>query len=109
MLFSVIAMNIAKVLREFREELEKILGDKLSDVILFGSYARGGQSKESDVDVLIIVREKTTLEEENEISRLCLRFLIKYGVVISAITYPEKVFVLESSFVREVKKEGIRV
>ncbi len=100
---------ITEMLREFRQELEKILGDKLMDMVLFGSYARGDQSKESDVDVLIIVREKTTLEEENEISKLCLKFLMRYGVVISAITYPEKAFILESSFVREVKKEGIRI
>jgi len=100
---------IIKILREFKRELTEILGNKLVDVILFGSYVRGDYTNESDVDVLIIVKERPTIDEENKISKLCLKFLIKYNVIISAITYPKDVFDLGSSFINEVKKVGVKI
>jgi len=103
------APDIFEILREFKRELTKILGDKLVDVILFGSYARGDYTDESDVDVLIIVKEKPTIDEENKISKLCLRFLIKHNIIISAVTYPKNVFDLGSSFIGEVKKLGVKI
>ena len=101
--------KIIKILKEFKSELSKILGSKLIDIILFGSYARGDFTQESDVDVLIIVKEKPTIEEENEISRLCLKFILKYGFVISAITYPKEFFNSNSSFANEVKRIGVKI
>jgi len=101
--------EIVEILKEFKRELTEILGGKLVDVILFGSYARGDYTEESDVDVLIIVKEKPTIDEENKISKLCLRFLIKYGIVISAVTYPKDIFDLNSSFAVEVKKIGVKI
>lgn len=103
------APDIFEILREFKRELTEILGDKLVDVILFGSYARGDYTDESDVDVLIIVKEKPTIDEENKISKLCLRFLIKHNIIISAVTYPKNVFDLGSSFIGEVKKLGVKI
>jgi predicted nucleotidyltransferase len=102
-------INIIEILKEFKHELTEILGNKLVDVILFGSYARGDYTKESDVDVLIIVKERPTINEENKISKLCLRFLIKYNIIISAITYPKDIFDLGSSFIGEVKKVGVKI
>ena len=107
----VLAMTngVIRILKEFKRELTEILGDNLVDVILFGSYARGDYTKESGVDVLIIVKERPTIEEENKISKLCLKFLTKYNIMISAITYPKNIFELESSFIGEVKKVGVKI
>jgi len=101
--------DVIGILREFKHELTEILADKLVDVILFGSYARGDYTEESDVDVLIVVKERPTIDEENKISKLCLKFLIKYNIIISAIAYPEDIFDLGSSFVTEVKKVSVKI
>ena len=101
--------DIIKILREFKRELTEILGDKLVDVILFGSYVRGDYTDESDIDVLIIVKERPTIDEENKISKLCLKFLIKYNVIISAITCPKDLFDLGSSFIDEVRRVGVKI
>lgn len=101
--------EILEILKEFKRELSKILGDRVVDVILFGSYARGDFNLESDVDVLIVVKSKPSIEEENEISKLCLKFLSKYGFVISAITYPKDYLDLGSSFIKDIRKEGVKV
>ncbi len=101
--------EILEILKEFKRELSKILGDKVVDVILFGSYARRDYTPESDIDVLIVVKNKLSIDEENEISKLCLKFLSRYGFVISAVTYPKDYFDLGSSFIKEVRKEGVRI
>ncbi len=102
-------VSVLQILKKFKREVIRILGDKVVDVILFGSYARGDFNPESDVDVLIVVKSKPSIEEENEISKLCLKFLIKYNVSISAITYPNDYFDLGSSFIKEIRKESVRI
>ena len=48
-----IAHNVA-------ETAQKICGDKLRDVILYGSYARGDFQPGSDVDIMVLVDEDDT-------------------------------------------------
>ncbi|WP_240922535.1 nucleotidyltransferase domain-containing protein [Thermococcus sp. 9N3] len=49
--------ELLEILREMKEKLIEILGDDLVEVILFGSYARGEAKEDSDVDVLVVLRE----------------------------------------------------
>ena len=42
------------VLKELTEQIYDLLGDKLDKVVLYGSYARGDNTEESDVDVLVL-------------------------------------------------------
>ena len=48
------------VLKELTEQIYDLLGDKLDKVVLYGSYARGDNTEESDVDVLVL----TNMEPE---------------------------------------------
>jgi len=48
-------MRIKGILREFRAELEKLYGRRLKQVILYGSWARGEATKDSDIDLLIVL------------------------------------------------------
>ena len=45
--------NLAKTVRSLVRELRKIYGGCLESVILYGSYARGEQTYESDVDIAL--------------------------------------------------------
>jgi len=42
--------------------LRGVFGDRLREVRLFGSYARGDADEDSDVDVLVVVDDLTNLE-----------------------------------------------
>ena len=43
------------ILNEYVNSITGVFGDKLKQVILFGSYAREDYSENSDVDVMILV------------------------------------------------------
>ena len=45
------------ILRTLRRELTRVLGDQLVSVILYGSRARGQARSDSDIDVLVVVRD----------------------------------------------------
>ena len=46
-------------IRSFVEELKRRLGNEVIDIVLFGSKIRGDFNEESDIDIFVLVREKT--------------------------------------------------
>ena len=100
--------ELEKILREVKSKLQEILGDNLIEVVLFGSYARGEAREGSDVDVLIITRRKPSREEDWEIGELMTDIVLKYGVVVSLIVYPQRGEPKDPFFLTAME-EGIRV
>jgi uncharacterized protein len=47
--------SISDLMSEVRTGLEALYGPRLQGVYLYGSYARGEQTDESDVDVLVVL------------------------------------------------------
>ena len=47
--------KLKQLLTELRAGLKNIYGDRLKGLFLFGSYARGEQDAESDLDVLVVL------------------------------------------------------
>jgi predicted nucleotidyltransferase len=46
-------MNRKQIAKEFAGWVIKRFGDKIEEIILFGSVARGDHNKDSDIDVLV--------------------------------------------------------
>lgn len=44
-----------RVLRKVRSSSEKLYAEKLNKIILYGSYARGDNTEESDIDIMIVL------------------------------------------------------
>lgn len=47
-------VNIQDIIMKFSREVKEVLGVNLSKIILYGSYARGEQRDNSDVDIMIL-------------------------------------------------------
>jgi predicted nucleotidyltransferase len=61
-------MTIPDPVVRLRGELARIYGPRLRRVVLFGSYARGEQTSESDIDVAVVL--SGNVEPGREIDRM---------------------------------------
>jgi len=54
-----------EILREFRKAVAKLYGRRLKNVILYGSWARGEATEDSDIDLLVVLRGRVAPGEGN--------------------------------------------
>lgn len=104
--------NIRKMLLELAESLHCVYGEKLKSVVLYGSVARGTQTVDSDIDVMILVDgDNNELRlYEDRLNDVSTDFSLKYLKVLSVvdISYQEYVNWRNlSPFYQNVSKEGI--
>lgn len=92
--------------------LSEIFGDKLSDVILYGSYARGDHDEESDIDVLALVdmsRDKL-VKYRRAVSDFSAEIDLRYGVLLSVKLQDTETFHTYSAalpFFQNVIRDGV--
>jgi len=48
-------MKIESILREFKAGAEELYGSRLKDIILYGSWARGQATEDSDIDLAVVL------------------------------------------------------
>ena len=77
--------KIHKLMKELKEGLVRIYGDKLKAVYLYGSYARGDYRPGSDVDVMILLKDYKNCKEQSKISQLASDVSLEYDVTVSCI------------------------
>ncbi|MGN0247251.1 MAG: nucleotidyltransferase domain-containing protein [Lachnospiraceae bacterium] len=106
--------SIRNIVYTFSFQLRKLLGDKLSKIIVYGSYARGDYHQYSDVDVMILVKmsEEEIKQIENTIYDIVFDIQMETGVDISPIIKNEdqyEYWVDVLPFYRNVRDEGVVV
>lgn len=99
-----------QALKEFKTKiLEKLKGDVL-ELKLFGSKARGDFHKDSDIDVLVVLKNKTS-RKEDFIFDLAVNNLLKYGIDLSIKIFSEKEYKYLNSiptvFMQLFQKEAV--
>jgi predicted nucleotidyltransferase len=74
------------LLVELRSALERHYGPRLRGLYLFGSYARGDQDAESDVDVLVALDDYASYHHEaDEVSHITSPMSLHHGVTIAVV------------------------
>ena len=89
----------------------KTNGSKIKQVIVYGSYVRGEENKESDVDVLVIVDDSLNpFDVRKSLSDFVFNVLLEKGELISVMAIPEGFFQsYNTPFLLNVKEEGMVV
>lgn len=106
--------TLNELLQKFKSEAEKVFGSKLQDMILYGSYARGDNTDESDIDVMLIVdiSPDDELNSAVQLSDIVVDLNLEFDVVLSPLVESkekyEKYKHINPLFVN-VEKEGIRI
>ena len=98
-----------KILNDFKEKISQRFPS--SQVILFGSRARGDAGPQSDADVVVILKDTPSEEDQEFISDSAWEAGYPYGVVIVPVVFsreewesgPERFSLL----VQAVQTEGV--
>lgn len=108
------SVTIETLLKRYIEALTQIYGTHLKSVILYGSYARGDYTKDSDIDIMILL-DLTDMEIKkyrHELSGLTYDFNMDHDIDIKPIAKSEEHFqkwVSAYPFYSNVEKEGVKL
>ncbi len=101
--------NVDNVIREFHVALRRLYGNKLKNVILYGSWARHEATQDSDVDLLVVLGGD--VQPGKEIDRMIETITdinLKYNVLLSVYPVCERDYEnLKSPLLMNVRKEGV--
>jgi predicted nucleotidyltransferase len=103
--------ELASLLAQLRNELRSALGDNLERVTLYGSQARGDALPDSDVDVLIVLRQADNVAQET-VHRIAYRLMwehdFRHVLALNIIDHGHYRLLKEerSSYLINVEREG---
>jgi predicted nucleotidyltransferase len=103
--------QLIPILEEFKQSLVSIFGVKFSSLVLFGSFARNEFTFESDVDLLLVLKDSSSNsgdEKNTKLIPLISRFLIKSGYLFSVVVKDESELSEQKyGLVQNIEQEGI--
>lgn len=102
-----------EVARSLADRLRERFGDRIKDIVVFGSVARGEADEESDIDMLVLVTDKLSRAEREELSERAYDLDLANGTVTQLIVETLEHWsipaVRGSGLRKAVDTEGIRV
>jgi predicted nucleotidyltransferase len=101
--------DIKPILEEVKKSLQKIYGEKLKGIILYGSYARGDATEDSDIDIIVLLGEIRDFDAElDTLFEVIGQVDFKYDTLISVLPLEEKQYLTRRMpVILNAKREGI--
>jgi uncharacterized protein len=95
-------------LARFRTALDRIYGDRLERVVLFGSRARGEAHRDSDYDIAVFLKDLTDRWREVRcLSAIETDILAETGAFIHAMPYRAGSYRQRTPLMHEIRREGV--
>jgi predicted nucleotidyltransferase len=107
-----IPSEIQPILSSFKKTVQEMYGDRLEKILLYGSYARGDYNTESDIDLMVVLKDEniSVAEELYNYSHLGSKILLDFGKLISVLPVSMFRFYNERlSVYSEAQKEGVEI
>ncbi|HUV85902.1 MAG TPA: nucleotidyltransferase domain-containing protein [bacterium] len=103
--------NWQRAVLEFARRAREELGDHIVRIILYGSRARGDYTEDSDIDVLVVVRDIDAKAADERIFPFAHYALTEYEELLFASVLTEEEYVASQarSFYINVAEEGVGV
>ena len=96
-------------MKELKEGLIRIYGDKLKELYLYGSYARGVAQPDSDIDVMIVLNNYESYGREiDRTGELISRLSLDNGISISRVIMKETQWKnSDTPLLRNIRIDGV--
>lgn len=106
--------TLTVVLAELSDHIHSLLGDRLEKVVLYGSYARGDNSLESDVDILVMteLNPEENRKYRRELNRIFSRVGLKHDILLSMFLIDRKSYenrMAVMPFYQNIEKDGVTI
>ncbi len=103
--------RLRQILYELQNELYTALGGRMEKIVLYGSQARGDARNDSDIDVLIVLKENFKYGVMlRKTSKIIARLSLENDVVISrAFVSIQQYEQSKMPFLMNIRREGIAI
>ena len=96
------------ILKRFRAALDRIYGDRIERVVLFGSRARGDARADSDYDIAVFIKDPGDFSDNRErLADLETDILYDTGAVINAQPFRAGSYRDRTGFIHELRRDGL--
>ena len=96
-------------LKRMAKDLTVLYGDELDKIVLYGSYARGEQTVDSDVDIAVVLKKDDSKKHEKMID-IVVDCELDLGVTLSVVPIDYEQYMEwkdKLPFYKNIEKEGI--
>ncbi len=103
--------QIQTILADLRQRFEALYSERLLQIVLFGSQARGDAVPGSDIDVLVVLRGPVQPGQEiARVGEVTSELSLKYDVVVSCVFVSVDCYATEKSpLLLNVRREGVNI
>lgn len=104
-----LAPTVRAALDDAAAVLRDRYGERLRHLVLYGSHARGEAHDESDVDVLVVLRDPfDTVRETRQLADIAWELLGRYGLTVHLLPFQEDRYLDQGHpLMMNVREEGI--
>ena len=100
------------ILKELTNKIYDLLGDKLDRVVLYGSYARGDNTDDSDVDILVLTKVSSdeTKKYDRELNKIFSRVGLEHDILLSMFLTNKDHYIYwlpAMPFYQNIEKDGV--
>ena len=102
--------HLRPILLELQARLSTLFGERFHELRLFGSYARGAATEDSDVDVLVLI-DRLVPGEIAVVADATTGLALETGVGLASVPMASERFASTEprrGFVGEIEREGQR-